>query len=281
MSIPLALNYSREAAALLEAGVITLDRWKCPPWPDLIAEARQTLPVYVHFDLMAGRGNWNGADWGAIEALMAATDTPFVNLHLAPELADFEYAHEPLSPAQRERVIAQMIADVAFAVERFGAGRVIVENIPYRGRHERKGRHFLRPAIEPEVFAFVLEATGADMLFDIAHAMITADTLGRDVQDYIAALPLYRMRELHLAGVREHKGDPEDHLEMTDTDWLLFERTLGAMVRGRASVPWIASLEYGGLGERFAWRSESRVIADHAPRIRHMLDAVALPEQTT
>jgi uncharacterized protein (UPF0276 family) len=155
-----------------------------------------------------------------------------------------------------------------------------VENIPYRGRHERKGRFFVRPAVEPAVFTQVLVETGASMLFDIAHATITANTLGWDVQDYIAALPLGRMRELHLAGVRLLDGDPEDHLEMTDTDWLLFERTLGAIVRGVAAAPWVASLEYGGLGERFAWRSESRVIADHLPRIRHMLDAVALPEQT-
>ncbi|MFN8378433.1 MAG: DUF692 family protein [Anaerolineae bacterium] len=277
MHIPFALNYSREAAALLTAGAITADRWKCPPWPDLMAEASQTLPVYVHFDLMAGRGQIEATDWDAIAQLMDDTDTPYVNLHLAPELKDFDYRAEPLSEVQRRRVIDQMIGDVAFVVNRFGVERVIVENIPYRGRHERKGRKFVLPAVEPATFAHVLNETGASMLFDIAHATITADTLEMDVQDYIAALPLERMRELHLAGVREYNGDPEDHLEMTDLDWLLFERTLGAIVRGRAAVPWMVSLEYGGLGEKFEWRSESRVIADHASRIRKMLDTVAVP----
>ena len=279
MTIPLAINFSREAASLLEAGAIRVDRWKCPPWPDLIAEARQTLPVYVHFDLIAGGGRVLTENWGAIEQMMTETDTPFVNLHLAPELVDFRYSAEPLTADQRQRVFEQMIADVSFVVERFGAERVIVENIPYRGRHERKGRKFLRPAVEPAVFTQVLNETGAGMLFDIAHALITSDTLGLDAQAYMADLPLERTRELHLAGVRQHKGDPEDHLEMTDLDWLLFERTLGMMVRGRAAVPWMVSLEYGGLGERFEWRSERRVIADHALRIRRMLDAVAVPAE--
>lgn len=280
MSIPFALNFSREAAALLDAGAIRLDRWKCPPWPDLITEARHTLPVYVHFDLIAGGGQMEAVDWVAVERLMDETDTPYVNLHLAPELKDYAYHAEPLTAEQRARVIEQMITDVALVVARFGAGRVIVENIPYRGRHERKGRFFLRPAVDPDVFSQVLTETGAGMLFDIAHAVITAGTLGVDVQAYMASLPLERMCELHLAGVRPHKGDPEDHLEMTDTDWLLFERTLGMMVRGRAAVPWIVALEYGGLGERFAWRSESRVIADHVPRIHRMLDAMAIPDST-
>ena len=280
MSIPLAINFSHEAAALLEMGAIAVDRWKCPPWPGLVAEAQASRPVYIHFDLMAGRGGMDDVDWTSVEGWMAETDTSFVNLHLAPELRDFQYNREPLTPDQRVRVIEQMVTDVAFVAGRFGAERVIVENIPYRGRYERKGRFFLRPAIEPDVFTFVLEETGAGMLFDIAHATITASTLGVDVQDYIAALPLHRMRELHLAGVRLLDGGPEDHLEMTDLDWVLFERTLGAMVRGRAAVPGVVSLEYGGLGERFAWRSESRVIAEHLPRIRRMLDAVAIPEHT-
>lgn len=279
MTIPFAINFSREAAALLEAGLIAPDRWKCPPWPDLLAEARQTLPVYVHFDLIAGRGGLEQVDWDAIERLIDDTGTPYVNLHLAPELRDFGLTGEPLTSAQRARVIEQMIADLALVVERFGAGRVIAENIPYRGRRERTGRHFLRPAIEPEVIAQVLDETGAALLFDIGHALITAHTLGRNAQDYIAELPLERMRELHLSGMRQHNGDLEDHLEMTNTDWLLFEEALGAMARGQAGTPWIVSLEYGGLGEIFDWRSESRVIADHAPRIRQMLDAVALPEQ--
>lgn len=277
MTLSFALNYSREAAGLLRAGAIEVDRWKCPPWPDLLAEALETRPVYVHFDLNAGGGRMDEPDWDGIERLMDATDTPYVNLHLAPVHADYELQGDELTDSERERVIAQMTEDVGFVASRFGPERIIVENIPYRERHVRKGRRFLRPAVEPAVFSQVLAETKTGMLFDIGHALISAHTLGWEPQAYIRALPLERMRELHISGVRRHKGDLEDHLAMTDTDWLLFERTLGVMVRGRAGVPWIVACEYGGLGEIFAWRSESRVIADHAPRIRRMLDTAALP----
>ncbi|HYO87440.1 MAG TPA: DUF692 family protein [Candidatus Limnocylindrales bacterium] len=275
----LAFNYSREAAALLEAGAIALDRWKCPPWPNLITEARQTLPVYVHFDLYAGGGQMDTVSWDVIERLLDSTGTPFVNLHLTPTLDDFGFAAEPLTDIQRAQVIETMIGDVQFVARRFGPERVIVENIPYRGQREANGWHFLRPAVEPAVFAQVLEATGAGMLFDIAHATITADTLGLDAQSYIAAHPLGKLHELHVAGVQPHSGALEDHLAMSKLDWHLLEFALGKVAEGHASVPWIVACEYGGLGPNFAWRSEADVIADHAPRLRRMLDAVSLPEK--
>ncbi len=278
MALSFALNYSREAAALLRAGAIEVDRWKCPPWPDLLAEALETRPVYVHFDLNAGGGRMDEPDWNGIERLMAATDTPYINLHLAPARGDYELQGDELTDSERDRVIAQMTEDVRVVAARFGPERVIVENIPYRERHVRKGRRFLRPAVEPAVFSQVLAETKTGMLFDIGHALITALTLQWDTQAYIQALPLERLRELHISGVRLHKGEPEDHLAMTETDWLLFERTLGAMVRGRAAIPWVVACEYGGLGEVFAWRSETAVIAEQAPRMVRMLRAAAVPE---
>lgn len=275
MSIPFAFNYSREAVALLEAGAIEIDYWKCPPWPDLIREARQTRPVYVHFDLHAGDGRMETAEWGLIEQLLEDTGTPYLNLHLTPALSDFGLAAEPLTEAQNAQIVEVMLRDVGLAAGRFGAKRVIVENIPYRGKPERNGREFPRIAVEPAIFSRVLRETGTGLLFDIAHATITAHTLGVDVRGYIAAYPLDLLRELHVGGVRLHEGELEDHLTMADLDWILFAGMLGLIAEDRAATPWIVACEYGGLGANFAWRSESAVIAHDAPRIRQMLGAAA------
>ncbi len=272
MPIPLAFNYSREAAALLEAGLIAIDRWKCPPWPELIAEARQSRPVYVHFDLYAGGGHMEAIDWSVVERMMDETSTPFVNLHLTPTLADFGFSNEPLTAAQNAQVLETMMRDVGFVARRFGSERVIVENIPYRGKPERNGWEFVRATVEPAVFTQVLTETGTGLLFDIAHATITANTLNINVRDYITAHPLNRLRELHIGGVRSHQGDLEDHLAMTDTDWRLFEEMLGLIAVGRAAKPWLVACEYGGLGENFAWRSETVVIAEDAVRMKAMLE---------
>lgn len=276
MRIPLAFNYSREAAALLETDAIAIDYWKCPPWPDLIREASQTRPVYVHFDLYAGGGRLETAEWGFIERLLDDTGTPCLNLHLTPTLADFGFSGEPLTGAQNAQVIGAMLRDVSLVAGRFGPERVIVENIPWRGKPERNGWEFPRIAVEPAVFTQVLRETGTGLLFDLAHATITAHALGTDVRDYIVAYPLDRLRELHVGGVRPHEGDLEDHLAMADLDWALFAEMLGLIGGGRAAAPWIVACEYGGLGPNFAWRSDSAVIAHDAPHIRQLLDALAL-----
>ena len=40
-----AVQYSREAAALLDAGRIAVDCFKCPAWPDLIAMVSTEYPL--------------------------------------------------------------------------------------------------------------------------------------------------------------------------------------------------------------------------------------------
>jgi uncharacterized protein (UPF0276 family) len=275
MRVPIAFNYSREAAALLETGDIALDRWKCPPWPDLIEEARRSLPVYIHFDLYAGGGRMASVDWGAVERLLDDTGTPFVNLHLTPTLADFGFTSADLSEAQQARVVETMIADVALVARRFGAERVIVENIPFRGRPERNGWEFVPAAVEPAIFTQVLGETSTGLLLDIAHATISARTLGLHAPEYLAAHPLDRLREIHIGGVRLHEGEPEDHLAMTEVDWALFGGVLSAVALGRAAAPWIVACEYGGLGPHFEWRSAPAVIAADAQRMRELVTSLS------
>jgi len=53
----LRINYSTQAADLLKQGKIQVERFKCPDWPDMIAEASQLCPVAVHVNLKAGVGN--------------------------------------------------------------------------------------------------------------------------------------------------------------------------------------------------------------------------------
>lgn len=62
----LAINYSPQAAGLLAGGAISIERFKCSPWPDLIAEAADVRPVYVHFDLRDHRG-LTADDWPSLE----------------------------------------------------------------------------------------------------------------------------------------------------------------------------------------------------------------------
>jgi len=268
------LNYSPAAAALLQAGAITLDRFKCPDWDDLIAEAQTFAPVYVHFPIQVGGGQVAALDFDHIERLLTTTDTPYVNAHLHPRTIDFPdldlAGSDELTPAQTERVIAQMHADLVELVRRFGAERVIVENVPYRAKGEKN----LRISVDPDILSAVVTAHNVGFLFDIAHAQIVAQRLAIPFWDYVERLPLARLTELHITGILEIDGEPTDHLHMSDPDWERLAGVLACIVAGRAGHPWIAAFEYGGISSKFEWRTDPARMRVDVPRMVALVKSV-------
>ena len=261
----LAINYSNQAASLLAAGRIKLDRFKCPDWPDMVAEAQAQLPVVVHFTLSAGSGKLKKtADWDFIASLMAQTQTPYVNLHLSPTLKDFpDFTVDDLSRPQAKKVYKAMRKDVRAAVKAFGPEKVIIENVPYRGDQDK----VFRIAVEPERIQEILADTGVGLLLDISHARIAAHHLGLDPQVYMDQLPVDRIKELHFTGLHQLNGRLQDHLSVLDRDWPVLEWVLDRIRSGKWAAPWLLAFEYGGLGEKFADRSDPAVIAAQVPRL--------------
>ncbi|MDZ4766977.1 MAG: DUF692 family protein [Chloroflexota bacterium] len=255
------LNYSPQAAALVRDGTITIDRFKCPPWRDLVAEARPFAPVYIHFDLKAGNGSLSekGVDWDAIERWLIETDTPYVNVHLVA----------PADPhTSDERAVARMIADVSAAVARFGAERIICENIPFRGANpDEGGGKYHRACIDPANIRRVLDETGASFLFDLSHARITAESIGMDARAYMLSLPLDRLSELHVTGLGLVDGMMSDHMPLNGDDWMWFDWVIGMIGGGALREPWCAAFEYGGITPKFDWRSDPAVIGTQVPRM--------------
>ena len=260
--INLAVNYSPQAAQLTAEGRIELDFFKCPDWPGMIAEAQKLKPVAVHFTLKAGGSSLAGVDWNPIEAMLTATGTPHVNLHLAPETRDFPYIPvDETDPQIIQPVLDRMLQDVSAAVNRFGAERVIIENVPYRGA----GGNFLRPGVEPRLFSQIVRETGCGFLLDISHARIAAHSLKMDEQNYMQTLPVERLKELHITGVHTINGRLQDHLPILPQDWLVFDWVCEKIQQGEWPSPWLVAYEYGGVGELFEWRSDAAVIAEQMP----------------
>ena len=51
---------------------------------------------------------------------------------------------------------------------------------------------------EPELFSQLLDATGCDMLLDLAHAQISAHNMKwPGIHEYLMAMPLHKVREIH------------------------------------------------------------------------------------
>jgi hypothetical protein len=263
----LSVNYSPQAAELVRAGTITLDRWKCSDWPELIDGARATgLSLYLHFDLQAGSGNGHGVDLGHLATSRPGTDTPYVNLHIATRRADYPtIAVKSINRADVAYVLSRTIEDVGTVVHHVGAERVIVENLPYRGPEGAR----LRMGHDPTFIRRLCEEADCGLLLDIAHARTAAHHLGWDERTYLSALPVERLREVHVSGVdRDEHGRLREHMPLSEEDWTLLVWCAEQIREGRWARPWLMAFEYGGIGPLFSWRSEPSVFADQVPRLK-------------
>lgn len=265
----LAINYSPQAAQLLSENRIEIDYFKCPGQPDVVAKASRYTQVVVHFNLDAGPGNLQNVDWEALTDLVDQTGTAFVNLHLAPYVSDFP-GIPPDNPnqAQTTRIVQRMLKDLQAPIDRFGGERVIVENVPYRGANGVT----LRPGVDPEIMGRLIAEADCGFLLDISHARIAAHHLGESERDYMDRLPCQRLKELHFTGLHRIDGRLQDHLPILESDWPVLEWVLERIRSGDWARPWLLTFEYGGVGEKYATRSDPTVIAEQVPRLKELID---------
>ncbi len=267
----LAINYSNPAAELYCQGKMLVDAFKVPDWPDLVEEASAICPPAVHFSLQAGSGKLVETNWKLVDRLLANTATPYVNLHLDPHTNDFPgIPLDTTDPAHAEMVFERLMMDTMVVVSRYGAERVIAENVPYQGN---KGE-YLRPGVEPNLIHRLLDETGCGLLLDISHARISAHSLGLSDIEYLTQLPTDRIREMHIAGVHTLPDRLQDHLSMLEGDWSLLAWVLERIQRKEWSRPWMLAFEYGGVGSVFAWRSDPAIIAEQVPRLYAMVHEI-------
>ncbi len=260
----LAINYSSQAAKLVQSGRINIDYFKTPDWEWMVTEALHFRPVAVHFTLEAGNEGLGHLNWGVVEHIAQITATPYINLHL-----DSKREHFPgmpvntTSPSDINRVFEVLQSDVMTVVKRFGSNRVIVENAPFRGEIGNT----LRPCIDPDLITRIVQETGCGLLLDISHAYISAHYLGMDPIEYFSYLPVHQIKEMHFSGIHQLNGQLMDHLSILDEDWQRLKWVLERIKTGEWSQPWMIAFEYGGVGVEFEWRSDTDVIAGQVPEL--------------
>lgn len=261
-----ALNYSEPASILLQQKLINFDLFKAPDWPELIPIVSDQHSVYIHFSLSTCDQSIPTTNWGFIEKVLAETETNHVNIHInAPRNLD------PSSTSVIQQSIDQMLSEVEMVVSRFGADNVVIENCPMCSI----GYEFQLPAVLPDTLERIVCQTGCGFLFDISHARITAATNGWQEKDYINQLPLDRLQELHITGLRVYENMLTDHFELSPEDWLITEWAAQQIAQGIWSEPGIAAFEYGGLGPVFSFRNNIDVIAEQTPRLYSMFSTTS------
>lgn len=296
------LNYSAQAIALYDTGVIAPDVFKCPAWPDLITQAKAHYPLYIHFPLSVGTGIGDAIDgetkqpanWRKFEKLLHDTNTPYINVHL---LAGHEILKTTDAIYDAKQTTENLIKDIETVVRHFGKENVIAENTFDLGFGP------LHPAHLAETITQVIETTGCGLLFDLSHARIAAMRLGEDYRSYISRLPMHRIKEVHITGIQkvddywiqraldsgisrevleEYMGPNgiflpngmADHLPLSDDDWPIMAWAAGEIRAGRWGNPWVTSLECGGIGPFWEATYTKEEIAEQVPQLQTIFSGI-------
>lgn len=254
----LAVNYSLRLEELLQQNLVDCDLLKCPEWKGVVSNALELRPVYIHFEIVAGNNSLENLDMELIREMLKLTDTPHLNCHLfaTPDL-------DPDSASDRRDLLKTWIREMRFLQDTFTGIRLVAENLPFVP--DLRGSHI--SALPDLIHEALLEAD-ADLLLDLSHARISASYLGMDSQAYIARLPLERLRELHITGLRTYHGTLTDHFEMQAEDWQAADWAKAQIDTGAWREPQIVAFEYGGVGDVFGWRTEKWALREQVPQLR-------------
>jgi uncharacterized protein len=266
----IAVNYSNEAEQLVKDTVIDVDMFKCPDFSkELIQQAEKTKPCYIHFGLNAGTGQLNRVDWTLIKELKNWTQTPYVNVHavaFSKQYPDYDVLTD--KPKHINLMVDAVLRDIEIVGNEVGIENVIVENVICRGR----GENMMSSIINPEVLSEIVNKTGCGFLLDTAHAQMTSKCLGLNVKEYISKLPVNNLKELHITGIQEDEnGRLRDSMPMTKDDWELASWSMEKIKNGEWQKPWVAALEYGGVGPAFEWRTDEEVLSKQVPEFYEMV----------
>jgi len=200
----LGTNGTEAMAVLLEEGQGELvDYLKVGPFmgQEAVARLARSYPLLLHLDdTLSSNALRSAKTVERLRAWIALTGTPWVSEHIGFGVADVTLDEalitQPTSSMlSRQEALERIVGNARYLAAHLPVP-LLLENIP------------LFPNLahwhvcEPDFIRQVLDETGCDLLLDLAHARVSANLLGYDVHDYIAALPLDRLVEIHLSGPR-------------------------------------------------------------------------------
>lgn len=256
----LAVNYSDILMTLLDQDPgLPVDYIKVPtiPFPECWLQferggtRRKLLPHPSQSGVLAlGRTEpIEQFNFDMIQKIMQLTHPPYLSTHIEARVDYFpeyrEYQHQ-----DHPRIQSVLREHFLKTINRFKETMkipLVIENFPYYNWW----RHFQTGSM-PQFLTELCEAADLGFLLDIAHARCTAWHLKTDIYDYLGALPLHRLREIHLAGtqLRPREGLRDTHTVIDETDYELLRYIL------KKTNPNIITIEYGGMPERIRGLNE-------------------------
>jgi hypothetical protein len=164
-------------------------------YPEQLSRLRERYPLLTHGLTLSigGAAEPEAAYLNELRREIARVGSPFHSDHLCFSSAGPLVLHE-LLPLQQTRAVVARIADRVRRVEDAIGVPLSLENITYYlhpGRPELSELDFVHE---------VLQRSGATLLLDVNNVYVNSINHGFDAHAFIAALPLERVVEIHVAG---------------------------------------------------------------------------------
>jgi len=162
--------------------------------------------------------------------------SPWYSLHLGFSVEEVDFYDEALqgiSPLQPRELVLERCISRLKQLKSILSMPILIENLDYNPTQAYEY------VCDPDFIQKVLSETDTYLLFDLAHARVTSHAFGISVEDYIAQLPLEKIRQIHLNCPGWREGRLVDaHLALEEDDYQLFEQILSRC------QTWSVTLEY-------------------------------------
>lgn len=256
-----AVNDTPLSRRLLQEVHLEVDRFETSgPLTERAVEvlAGTGTPLLLH----NGVWNWSLGNPNALSepdvlrqtrARLTLTGAPWLSLHLGFSAAHVTFADgmHPASPTLTRAALLATVVQNLRALKQVLSVPALIENLDYTptGAYEH--------VCEPAFIAEVLTATDVGLLLDLAHAQVSASRLDCGIQDYLAELPLERVKQLHVSGPRPvGKTLTDAHEPLRAEDYELLAELLSQ------TTPWAVTLEYG---------KDEQALRDQLGKLRRLL----------
>ncbi|MEJ7599928.1 MAG: DUF692 domain-containing protein [Kofleriaceae bacterium] len=165
----------------------------------VLRAVRERWPVVLHgVSLSIGSVDPLDDDYLArLAALVAEVDPPLVSDHLCWSSLGGHSAHDLWPMPYTEEALAHVVARVTHVQERLGR-RILLEN------PSSYVTFAASELSEPAFLAELAQRADCGILLDINNVYVSCTTHGWDPHAYLAAIPVERVGQLHLAGHTDH-----------------------------------------------------------------------------
>lgn len=188
----------------------------------ILEEVRERHPVILHGVSMS-IGSAHGLDnayLDRLKTLATRIDPLWVSDHLCWTRTSAHNSHDLLPLPLTREALDLVAANIDHAQDRLGCELVIENPSSYLTFPEDEMREW-------EFLAELARRTGCALLLDINNLFVSAHNHGFDADDYLAALPLERVRQVHLAGHTPGEIIIDTHdRAVADGVWALYARAM-------------------------------------------------------